>query len=971
MPPKRRSKAAAKRKAARKDTTGIPVLYYHQAAPKATEDQIIFIERRIASKHEKVKDHLMSWFDDDEADEAKSLGIRLGSSEWVEHKTRQAHEQSQTRVDLEQLEFLAQNDALDCAEAELLLAKHPYFTHPTPMLQPLAQRVNLDSWTPPANKLPILSAVSELVRRSDSFRKTTAPNHHDTTKPSPAQGSSGTASTTSSTTSLSSSKTSTAVTSLVATPATNGEAPPKNKEQGLIRDIIRKIATTKEREEMHKAAAALLGGPQLTKLELEQQEAEAYQAKLKHWTINEARPLMAAVARRKKERAEEERRERALEAAADAQARAKVNAKRKAAAAAKRAQLAAARLAKKLAMGDDAVTEKKDAKKPAPGTGRYSTRGAAKAAALEEKTRDVVTQAPGIDAQTVSTQAADVVVQCTDTQTPAPVSQTNVTQALGIDAHMHSTQTVDVVAQRTDTQTAAPVSQSNVTQAPEIDAQKDLTQTADVVAQRTDTQTPTPVSPANVAKKTDFISKKTTRAMASKSKAKALEHNHSGSAETSVHPEASEVPNPSTQGPSAQKKSKTSLRNKTVRINTPIQSEANVVAPGLNASAVQVTPGKEAKPVSSFPLSAISSGEAFLELTTVFEREYAAFRTTQIINANNESLELVNLVAGTAFVMSEADEGTHSHSPPLCPTISTRTDSANCIDLAHPSTQTPIEVAANRAGKPSARRNTKVPKETKISKVSKETKVPRLIIKVSAATSRTTRSSAAKPEKLQTAAITVPAATTHAATTTTTTTEQTRSAGAPSKKRAAPAEEEEDDEEDRETKKSRKRAAPAEEDEEDRETKMSRKRAAPSKKRAAPSEENREDKETKKSRKRAAPAEEDDDYEETKKPRKRAKPSAATSSTTTQTPAPQAAADASSTAIRPGSRARPYICTHTGCNMAFTRREHLKRHVETVHQGLKTHKCPTCGRGFGRKDNLEQHRGTQSCLEAAAEQQSV
>lgn len=43
------------------------------------------------------------------------------------------------------------------------------------------------------------------------------------------------------------------------------------------------------------------------------------------------------------------------------------------------------------------------------------------------------------------------------------------------------------------------------------------------------------------------------------------------------------------------------------------------------------------------------------------------------------------------------------------------------------------------------------------------------------------------------------------------------------------------------------------------------------------------------------------------------------------------------------------------CGRAFARREHLFRHIETMHHGQKDFKCDFCSRVFSRKDNMMQH----------------
>ena len=43
------------------------------------------------------------------------------------------------------------------------------------------------------------------------------------------------------------------------------------------------------------------------------------------------------------------------------------------------------------------------------------------------------------------------------------------------------------------------------------------------------------------------------------------------------------------------------------------------------------------------------------------------------------------------------------------------------------------------------------------------------------------------------------------------------------------------------------------------------------------------------------------------------------------------------------------------CDMSYTRKEHLKRHVNAVHEGKKNYNCNFCEMGFSRKDYLKRH----------------
>ncbi|KAI9229491.1 MAG: hypothetical protein DHS80DRAFT_22252 [Piptocephalis tieghemiana] len=53
---------------------------------------------------------------------------------------------------------------------------------------------------------------------------------------------------------------------------------------------------------------------------------------------------------------------------------------------------------------------------------------------------------------------------------------------------------------------------------------------------------------------------------------------------------------------------------------------------------------------------------------------------------------------------------------------------------------------------------------------------------------------------------------------------------------------------------------------------------------------------------------------------------------------------------------REFSCTgFPGCNMVFNRQEHLIRHIDGKHRGLKPHVCEMCGNRFTRADNVKQH----------------
>ncbi|KAL1739448.1 hypothetical protein HDZ31DRAFT_49395 [Schizophyllum fasciatum] len=58
-----------------------------------------------------------------------------------------------------------------------------------------------------------------------------------------------------------------------------------------------------------------------------------------------------------------------------------------------------------------------------------------------------------------------------------------------------------------------------------------------------------------------------------------------------------------------------------------------------------------------------------------------------------------------------------------------------------------------------------------------------------------------------------------------------------------------------------------------------------------------------------------------------------------------------------GSGKRQFRCMAEGCGKLFVRKEHLKRHVKSLHTEDKPHVCPHahCGKRFSRRDNLGQH----------------
>ncbi|KAI5885003.1 uncharacterized protein SCHCODRAFT_02594118 [Schizophyllum commune H4-8] len=58
-----------------------------------------------------------------------------------------------------------------------------------------------------------------------------------------------------------------------------------------------------------------------------------------------------------------------------------------------------------------------------------------------------------------------------------------------------------------------------------------------------------------------------------------------------------------------------------------------------------------------------------------------------------------------------------------------------------------------------------------------------------------------------------------------------------------------------------------------------------------------------------------------------------------------------------GSGKRQFRCVAEGCGKLFVRKEHLKRHVKSLHTEDKPHVCPYphCEKRFSRRDNLGQH----------------
>jgi len=85
---------------------------------------------------------------------------------------------------------------------------------------------------------------------------------------------------------------------------------------------------------------------------------------------------------------------------------------------------------------------------------------------------------------------------------------------------------------------------------------------------------------------------------------------------------------------------------------------------------------------------------------------------------------------------------------------------------------------------------------------------------------------------------------------------------------------------------------------------------------------------------------------------------------TTQTAAQSTTPEASS------EDPRPFKCPYDGCKhhtTGFKRQEHLRRHVNSLHEHSEIFKCEECGAKFTRKDNSKQHR--QSCTGVKSEEE--
>ncbi|KAF8844156.1 hypothetical protein BDN67DRAFT_895573, partial [Paxillus ammoniavirescens] len=58
-----------------------------------------------------------------------------------------------------------------------------------------------------------------------------------------------------------------------------------------------------------------------------------------------------------------------------------------------------------------------------------------------------------------------------------------------------------------------------------------------------------------------------------------------------------------------------------------------------------------------------------------------------------------------------------------------------------------------------------------------------------------------------------------------------------------------------------------------------------------------------------------------------------------------------------GKKGRVYVCKVQDCGKCFSRGEHLKRHIRSIHTHEKPFQCPhpACDKRFNRNDNLLQH----------------
>ena len=69
--------------------------------------------------------------------------------------------------------------------------------------------------------------------------------------------------------------------------------------------------------------------------------------------------------------------------------------------------------------------------------------------------------------------------------------------------------------------------------------------------------------------------------------------------------------------------------------------------------------------------------------------------------------------------------------------------------------------------------------------------------------------------------------------------------------------------------------------------------------------------------------------------------------------------DGYSPGLHSGTQPR-FRCPFPNCNRTYERQDHLSRHVKSLHENERTHKCADCGKGFNRADLLNRHRAAHS-----------